>query len=211
MTLTRLMAKVARMRVSYGYGGWVSVEDVGVPGPLYVRLARDDAKRWRVHELYIEGGAPITAEMLRRLPLHLIETFAQEDSEHLAIRAKVAGPDLGLLASHYATSWGPKARHWVAESWRAQFEDSDVERPPRPRPRRRAAAPKREPLTAPARIDDDFLRRVADAYRDVAAAGGWPAPVLSKEASVSPSTVRRWVLEARKRGHLPPGSQGKVG
>jgi hypothetical protein len=211
LTLARGRSKVARMRISYGYGGWVGVEGVDLPGPLYVRLAPDASKRWRVHELYIEGGAPLTADMLRRLPLHLIETLAQEDSDRLAVRAKIAGPDLGLLAAHYATSWGSQARHWVADSWRAQIRDSGVERPPRPRPRRRPAAPKREPLSAPNRLDDDFLRRVADAYRDVAARGGWPAPVLAAEAGVSPSTVRRWVLEARKRGHLPPGSQGRVG
>ncbi len=199
------------MRISYGNGGWVSVEDVGVPGPLYVRLAPDESKRWRVHEMYIEGGAPLTSEMLRRLPLHLIETLAQEDSERLAVSAQIAGPDLGLLASHYATTWGSQAKHWVADSWRAQIKDSDVERPSRPRPRRRAAARAREPLTAPIRLDDDFLRRVADAYRDVAADGRWPAVVLADEAGVSRSTVRRWVLEARKRGHLPPGKQGKVG
>ncbi len=199
------------MRISYGHGGWVRVEDVGVPGPFYVRLAPDASTRWRVHEMYIEGGAPLTSEMLRRLPLHLIETMAQEDSEHLARSVRFVGPDLGLLASHYATTWGPQAKHWVADSWRAQFKDSDVERPSRPCPRPRAAARAREPLTAPIRLDDDFLRRVADAYRAVAADGKWPAVVLADEAGVSRSTVRRWVVEARKRGHLPPGSKGRVG
>lgn len=211
LTLARSATKVARMRISYGYGGWVSVEDVGVPGPLYVRLAPDDSGRWRVRELYVEGEAALTEEVLRRLPLHLIETFAQEDTAVLSSRAGIPGPDLGLLASHYGTSWGSQANHWVAESWRAQYPDSGVERPARPRRRRRATSPRREPLTAPTRLDDDFLRRVADAYRDVAADGRWPAVVLADEAGVSRSTVRRWVLEARKRGHLPPGSQGKVG
>ncbi len=199
------------MRIAFGYGGWVQVEDVGLPGPMYVRLAPDDSKRWRVRELYIEGGAPLTEESLRRLPLHLVEMWAQEDTEVLESRAGVPGPDLGLLASHFATSWGRSDKHWVADSWRAQYPDSGVERPKRPRSVRRPTPPPREPLTTPHRLDDDFLKRVADAYRDVVASGRWPAPVLAAEANVTKSTVRRWVLEARKRGHLPPGKQGKVG
>jgi len=201
------------MQISYGNGGWVKVDDVDVPGSLYVRLAPDDTGRWRVRELYMEGEAPLSEELLRRMPLHLIETLAQERPEDLARRAELPAPDIGLLASHYASAWGPAVNHWVALSVRAQLSDSGVERPRRPRrrPAGRPARPQREPLAPPSRLDDEFLSRVATAYREVAAAGEWPAPALADEAGVSRATVRRWVLEARKRGHLPPGSQGKVG
>jgi hypothetical protein len=30
------------MRLSYGNGGWIRVDGVGLPGPLYVRLAADE-------------------------------------------------------------------------------------------------------------------------------------------------------------------------
>lgn len=199
------------MNLSFGNGGWVRVEDIGLPGPLYARLQPDDRRRWRVRDLFIEGDAPLTADLLRKIPINVIEVEAQADTEDLVARAAVPGPDLGLLASHYATTFGAKPEHWVAQSWRAQFPDSGVERPSRPRRRRTAPAAVRQPLTAPDRLDDEFFTVLAHAYRDVVSSGAWPAPTLAEEAGVSPKTVRRWILEARKRGHLPPGTQGKVG
>ncbi len=37
------------------------------------------------------------------------------------------------------------------------------------------------------------------------------AVVLAKEADVPVGTVHRWILEARRRGFLPPARQGRAG
>ncbi len=68
------------------------------------------------------------------------------------------------------------------------------------------------PLDRPDRIDDAFLRHVADAYADAIRHGARsPAAALARQATVPVRTVHRWIYLARKAGHLPPGSQGRIG
>lgn len=70
----------------------------------------------------------------------------------------------------------------------------------------------RQPLTRPDGTDPDaFYRRVAEAYRETAATTRAVAPVLADEAGVPVPTVHRWVLEARRRGFLPPARKGRAG
>jgi hypothetical protein len=54
-------------------------------------------------------------------------------------------------------------------------------------------------------------RHVAEAYNETLAKTSAPAPVLVAEADVPVPTVRRWIAEARRRGLLPPGRQGRAG
>ncbi|WP_432169719.1 hypothetical protein [Streptomyces sp. 1222.5] len=64
----------------------------------------------------------------------------------------------------------------------------------------------RPKLTRPGGEDPEkFYALVARAYREVAAQTARPAPVLAEEAGVPVATTRRWIAEARRRGHLPPG------
>lgn len=58
---------------------------------------------------------------------------------------------------------------------------------------------------------DGFYRAVAAHYRAHAALSGKPAARMAEAAGVPVTTVHRWVREARLRGHLPPGRQGKAG
>lgn len=75
---------------------------------------------------------------------------------------------------------------------------------------RESPAPARERLTRPDGTDPDgFYRRVADAYREVSVTTRAVAPVLAEEAGVPVATVHRWVMEARRRGFLPPSRRGK--
>jgi hypothetical protein len=78
-----------------------------------------------------------------------------------------------------------------------------------------ASLPRRERITRPPRNDpgelEAFYRRVGIAYRTYARMGQHPAPSIAMEADVPVTTVHRWVREARRRGHLPPGRQGQVG
>jgi hypothetical protein len=103
---------------------------------------------------------------------------------------------------------GRRAQHWVAESMR----DPAANRRLRQRPAGAAEPPRVAPLDRPDRIDDAFLRHVADAYTDAIRRGAKsPAAVLAAQATVPVRTVHRWIYLARKAGHLPPGSQGRIG
>lgn len=76
--------------------------------------------------------------------------------------------------------------------WRAWWER--LGNPPVPFERRKRA------------VDDKLLRSVADLYRE-ALAKGLRNPVDYVKAELDPvsrSTAGRWVMEARKRGHLGP-------
>jgi hypothetical protein len=128
--------------------------------------------------------------------------------ERLTARVNTPGPDLGTLASNYSAGFGSNATGWVAESMR----DPAANRKLRQRPPKAAQPAPVAPLNHPERIDDAFLRHVADAYADAIRRGAKsPAAAIARGSSLSVRTVRRWIYLARKAGHLPPGSQGRVG
>lgn len=56
-----------------------------------------------------------------------------------------------------------------------------------------------------------FAERVARQYRHFAALTRRPNVAMAEASGVPVSTVRAWVLEARRVGALPPGRQGRVG
>lgn len=205
------------MDVRFGNGGWVLVEDEGLPGPLYVRLHQDADGRWVTTELYLDGrGRPITAAALRELPVSFIEAAVQADERsrrELDDRSRVVAVDLSTAASYYATTFGRKPDHWVADMLRGQVPGSGAPKPPRAKSGielRRSEVP---PLQRPAdgRLTDDFLRQVARSYDAALSRGARPAIALADEADVPAQTIRRWVYLARKRGIMPPGRQGKAG
>lgn len=72
--------------------------------------------------------------------------------------------------------------------------------------------PKRQRLGRPVNDTphETFYRRVAEAYRSAAMESGRPAVVLAQENNVPVETVRRWVKEARRRGHLTGGRKGRA-
>lgn len=79
-------------------------------------------------------------------------------------------------------------------------------------PPRRYVKPVRPTLRPPrSRLDDDFLRSVADAYMASVRAGEWPNKALAKQARVEIRTIERWVYLTRKRGFLPATRAGSIG
>jgi len=197
--------------VGYGNGGWVRVEYGWLPGPLYLRFAADADGRWHAREMYLDGEArPIEAADLRRLPLAAIETvvLADDGTNVIAGKAKLPAPDLSTLASHFATSFGSQAEHWVADSFRAQLPGGESRRAPKAEDLRPAQRPEVAPLSAPEHgLTDEFLRHVAAAYVAAVEAGQNPAPELAAQSGRPARTVHRWIYIARKRGLLPPGRQ----
>lgn len=61
------------------------------------------------------------------------------------------------------------------------------------------------------RLTVEFLTAVADAYRWFADRGQAPSPGIAEQTGAPVRTVHRWVLEARKRGILPPARTGRAG
>jgi len=60
------------------------------------------------------------------------------------------------------------------------------------------------------RLGDDFYARVARAYRDAVAHGANPRKAMVEDTGAADATVAGWVMEARRRGHLPPAKPGRV-
>lgn len=77
-----------------------------------------------------------------------------------------------------------------------------------------SSATEKPPAVTPTgggRLTDEFLNTVADAYRWFTDRGQAPAPGISELSGAPVRTVHRWVLEARKRGILPPARTGRAG
>lgn len=202
--------------IRYGNGGWVRVEDADLPGPLYLRFAQDDARRWRVREFYLDGsdGRFIEAADLQ-VKLSSLTTLIVDGPgrDALARKAAFAAPDLSALASYYNHSFGSQARHWVAESFRAQMRGDDITKTDTPSTgteiNRSRVAPLKQPTEG---LTDDFLRHVAAAYAEAVRQGKRPVSrELAAQADVSHRTVNNWVYIARKRGLMDPGRPGRIG
>jgi hypothetical protein len=165
--------------------------------------------RFVVTEMFVIGDK-LSPSMLRTLPLTRIEDLANADLGYLE-RSRVewaAGqpePTLADLRSPVnvlhlgdANVSPPTARAVIEAAELGMFDtgggvDSiavDVQRPKLERP----------DGTDP----DGFYQRVADAHRDVTSRTPRVIEALAAEADVPPGTVRRWILEARRRGFLPP-------
>ncbi|GGR80236.1 hypothetical protein GCM10010169_25490 [Micromonospora fulviviridis] len=215
------------MQISVGWGGWAQVipdggqaDEVELPAVSYVRFAEVPSGHWRAVEVYLDGrGEQVRAEALRRYPLTFIETAVTTDPgmlETLQSWARHAGPDLTRLASHFDTAfWRDRDTHWVARSWRAQIKDSGEPQAPMGKLRSPAPrTPEEMQLPEPSEgLTPEFLGRVAAAYREaIHVDAKAPARVLSQvNPQVSYRTIHRWIYEARRRGVLPRGSQGRVG
>jgi hypothetical protein len=116
------------MRMTFGRGGWVLVDNLGLPGPAYVRFA-NDAGRLRVAEFYLDAseGAAISSQDLGTFPLGLVEATASEDG--YLLNPPRGGPDLSTLASYFATGPGSDRAmalaiaggNWVMAAIASQF------------------------------------------------------------------------------------------
>lgn len=167
------------MGVTYGYSGWVRVDDPNTLGSatLYLRLGEHG-----VTELYLDGGTrELTAPMLRQL--RLVRYQAQA----------MTRPDLMLAMSSLRGAPDPEVRRAV----QAAFPDEPRRSEERER-ERFTLRPPTQGLTA------TFLADVARAYTDAVAAGEKPNVALVEQTGHEKRTVERWVYLARKAGHDMP-------
>lgn len=174
------MGAERRISIVAGAGGWTKVS-VEPNVSAFVRFALNADKRtWRAIELRIVDP---TSDVLRSFPLQRVVTAANADWP-LALGLSVG------IAEEPPADLG------------AYFERSG----------RQNRGDERYQLERPAgrRLDAAFYERVARAYREAAAAGLNPRQTLARDSGAAVDTVARWVAEARRRGHLPPGQPGRV-
>jgi hypothetical protein len=193
-------------RYSIGHAGLVELTSPGGER-MVVRLVPDERGRWGVHEVWFRGERPITPARMRDLDLRMLETAANDADgafrKNLELLASQPGPSFDDVADNISTLYGIGASEEELAGQRPM--------PKSRRPRRRAA------LRVPERVDDEFLRDVAAAYREHVAAGRRPAPAIAAEmeqtsgGKVSVRTVHAYIRRARERHYLPPGRRGAAG
>jgi hypothetical protein len=157
---------------------------------VYAQLhAEKEGDRAEIIQLAV-SGPNLTTDKLRSIPLAHIETVANTDPE---FRPHLAGTPQNPMGEMFDVLRQDSNRHFLTKAHRKAQEP-------------------RTPLSRPDGSNPDgFYRQVAEAYRDVVQTTPKVAKVLAKEANVPPGTVHRWVLEARRRGFLPPARQGRAG
>lgn len=188
-----------------GDGGWVRVTFADdLDRPAFVRFV-DDGGRLVSDQVVLAGG--VDTDALRRLQLGRIEAWAN------GAGAKPLRAGMGRTAPDPAAELGEVV--------------------PRRRRGRRVVTVAVPVLDVPdggpgagRGHGDDFYRQVADVYRHAAAEGRPPVLEIASAAAGGvvvakgddptaalppPSTVHRWIREARRRGFLPPGRVGKSG
>lgn len=183
--------------------GWLSQKRPdGGEGGLHVRLREQDG-RLVITELYLHGDE-ITSASLRAVPLRALESLADA-----AWRAAHSEPnERGFFPAAAGIAWTAMdpAPEPTLEELRARKPSGETES--------QADRSSRRPrLTRPDRSGDlqQFYASVAEAYRDLATQTRAPAVAMAEEAGVPITTAHRWIREARRRGHLPPGRKGRAG
>jgi hypothetical protein len=138
-------------------------------------------------------GRNLTADKLRTIPLGHIEAAAKANpdfSPHIEGDILEGQPQHPISESFDAINREGN-KHFLAKAYR--------HKPHKPLSRPDGSNP------------DAFYREVAEAYRDVVQDHRNVAVVLAEEANVPVGTVHRWIVEARRRGFLPPARVGRVG
>lgn len=220
------------VRISIGNGGWVALDNLGLPGPLYVRLGRiDKSERLRITELYLDASANRESSILDSdlgdLPLSPIEMVINTElADDVLTRTDFPAPDLSTLASYYATSFGNykrqiEERNWVVISFASQTADPrekagllKIDRAPRKNRKvlvREVDSEYRLKAGPNEGLTDGFLHQVARAYAAAMVRGERPNVSISEQTGHPLRTVQRWVYMARKRGIMSPGRRGRAG
>ena len=168
-------------------GGWVSLRLEG-DRTVHVRFGDAADGRLVALELYIADGV-IDAQLLKSIPLQRLEAVV---NQHNPI-----GPMREFLLREQPSS--PKVPSFEKPDWRSAM-----------RIRRQVQARVQLPETR-GRYPDAFYEDVAHAYGWCVANGEQPAVAIADANEVAVNTVRRWIKEARRRGALPAGRQGRAG
>lgn len=155
-------------------------------GTVHVRF--DDAEDGRlvVVELYLASPA-IDSRLLKSIPLERLEAVVNQPDTAKRLRERLLEPNTPKMPSFDQPDWRTAMR--VRRQVRARVELPE----------------------ARGRYPDQFYEDVASAYGWCVANGEQPAVAIADANEVDVNTVRRWIKEARRRGALPAGRQGRTG
>jgi hypothetical protein len=169
------------LKIKPGPGGWVEATWQDVTGRgLAWALFKPD-KAGTLELLEIRIPNP-TADLLRRIPVGRIKTSVQAHiGLKLPLAVKMNDPAPSDLSS-------------------AEFYGPGIEEPRRYKLKRPASR----------RLEDDFFKNVAKAYRQAVLLGHNPRKTLAEDADAPVDSVARWIRQARELGYLPPGQPGRV-
>ncbi len=172
--------------------GWIAVYSEG-GGPTYYVRCRDDGRGGvEIVELFIASQGRITAATLRDVPIGRIE-------------ARINGSPLLLAAARSAEEAPDPLRERLetgpVKSFRNMVEATNDDQYPTVN----------QPLKRPDRTNPAaFYGLVAARYLILVQRTAKPAVEMAEEAGVPVATARRWINEARRRGLLPVGRQGRA-
>ena len=198
-------------------GGWAwwTTRDMPVPDGVVLRFAERGTRLEVVNLVMIAEVSGLTSELLKAVPIARLEAIVNGPRFAAAVRVHIAGgkPQLnvGRLVDLSARDLSAAPKDLDAEEIEDAGEGSgmsivtEMNFP-------MLLASEMEPSTIPAsgRKPDEFYRSLAEQYSWLAAAGPRPAAILAAINHVPPSTVHRWVREARRRGLLAPGERSAV-
>jgi transposase-like protein len=179
-----------------GRKGWVFYTPGEIDEGVFLRLARDSpGKRLKVVEVRAGGPDGLSARTLRELPVARIEAAANNPREAWRVNQAIKdGPPFDMSEPYAGLS-------------SAFFRD-----PSRVARRQRTLRQLKLRIPKTARKSDAFYSRVANAYSSEVSMGNrQPAADIATANDVPVTTVHRWIKEARRRGLLAKGEQGKAG
>jgi hypothetical protein len=171
-----------------GWVLWSAVRGGTTEGLMvYAQLYADkEGDRGEIAQLAI-SGRNLTTDKLRSIPLGHIETMANTQP---GFSPHINGTPQNPMSEAF-NAFRQQANRFILALARRK---------------------RRKPLSRPDGTNPDaFYQQVADAYGDAVQTTNKVAKVLAEEADVPVVTVHRWILEARRRGFLPPARKGRVG
>lgn len=215
------MQDLTDWRLAYAPGGWVRASRPADSTKVYMRLrgAGDGAlQRFNVHTVVMDSPTPISTHVWREVPFHDVEKIANNTGGLLGsmsswnpIRDALRTPaerellDLPALERHFGTAEqlaSLDSDQPILENHMVILQDDE------PSPGAKPA----DLVRPDGRITDEFLARLAETYRWLVSSGDTaPASTIADQTGAPVATVRRWIVNARQRGHLPPGRPGRAG
>jgi hypothetical protein len=189
-------------------GGWIVVAShEPKQHRLILRVEERDDGRLRIVELVFSDAEGLSGAMLRDLPLGAWEAQINAPEMAALLRARFAGDGPyaldDLVFAHSDIDLTPMPLDADDGGLEFHFPGAGLEP---------AVAIALEPQLVlgasgarAGKRPDDFYRAVAEAYSWLAGRGRRPAPELADINDVPPTTIHRWVKEARRRGLLGPG------
>lgn len=187
--------------------GWIAVASPEAEHRLSLHVEERQDGRLRIVELVLSDAEGLSGAMLRDLPLGAWE--AQMNAPEMAALLRTRFTDQGpygfedLIWEHGSFDVTPMPRDADDGGLEFHFPGGDIAP---------AIATTVEPelnlgaSTMPSgKRPDAFYRAVAEAYSWLAGHVRRPAVELAAINDVPPTTIHRWVKEARRRGLLGPG------